>query len=145
MIGLSTNNPSPIKKIAAIDLGTNSFHVVVVEIMSDGSFRRIGSDDEITVDVRVICASQKDLAELCEQSLFREDLFHRLNVLTLTIPPLRSCKEGIPELAHHFIDRACTQIAGLGGMRDEVRKAESRIDTGIGPSESLAIIVDHQR
>ncbi|MBL6916061.1 MAG: hypothetical protein ISR37_00445, partial [Balneolaceae bacterium] len=49
MIGLSTNNPSPIKKIAAIDLGTNSFHVVVVEIMSDGSFRRIDDLKEMVV------------------------------------------------------------------------------------------------
>ncbi|OOV86789.1 sigma-54-dependent transcriptional regulator [Oceanospirillum linum] len=94
------------------EVGEMSPHLQVklLRFLQDGSFRRIGSEDEIQVDVRVICSSQKDLAELCDQNLFREDLFHRLNVLTLLIPPLRSCKEGIVTLARHFIDRACTQI-----------------------------------
>jgi transcriptional regulator of aroF, aroG, tyrA and aromatic amino acid transport len=94
------------------EVGEMSPHLQVklLRFLQDGSFRRVGSEDEIQVDVRVICSTQKDLAELCEQNLFREDLFHRLNVLTLVIPPLRSCKEGIIDLANHFINRACTQI-----------------------------------
>jgi len=94
------------------EVGEMSPHLQVklLRFLQDGNFRRVGSEDEIQVYVRVICSTQKDLAELCEQNLFREDLFHRLNVLTLAIPPLRSCKEGITELANHFINRACTQI-----------------------------------
>ncbi|OPX57124.1 transcriptional regulator of aroF, aroG, tyrA and aromatic amino acid transport [Oceanospirillum multiglobuliferum] len=94
------------------EVGEMSPHLQVklLRFLQDGCFRRVGSDDEIQVDVRVICATQKDLSELCEQGVFREDLFHRLNVLALTIPPLRNCKEGIISLAAHFIDRACQQI-----------------------------------
>lgn len=94
------------------EVGEMSPHLQVklLRFLQDGCFRRVGSEEEIQVDVRVVCSSQKDLAELCEQNIFRVDLFHRLNVLTLEIPPLRNCKEGIPDLANHFIDRACTQI-----------------------------------
>merc|ERR1712100_996660 len=95
--------------------------VKLLRFLQDGRFRRVGSDDEIQVDVRVICSTQKDLSELCDQGGFREDLFHRLNVLTLSIPALRNCKEGIIELANRFIDRACQQIGcELPAMTSEV-------------------------
>lgn len=94
------------------EVGEMSPHLQVklLRFLQDGRFRRVGSDDEIQVDVRVICSAQKELSELCETGAFRQDLFHRLNVLTLVIPPLRNCKEGILDLALRFIDRACYHI-----------------------------------
>lgn len=86
----------------------------LLAFLQDGRFYRLGSDEELQADVRIICSSQQDLAALCQQKLFRDDLFHRLSVLTLNIPPLRQCKEGIIPLAERFIQRACTQIGTSG-------------------------------
>ncbi|MFM9269129.1 sigma-54-dependent transcriptional regulator [Halomonas elongata] len=84
--------------------------VKLLRFLQDGGFRRVGSDDETYLDVRVICATQQDLPSLCGEGRFRQDLYHRLNVLTLTVPPLRDCLDGIEALAGHFIDRAARQI-----------------------------------
>ena len=105
------------------EVGEMSPHLQVklLRFLQDGRFRRVGSDDEIQVDVRIICSTQKNLSELCDQGGFREDLFHRLNVLALSIPALRNCKDGIIDLANRFIDRACQQIGcELPAMSDEV-------------------------
>ncbi|MDP1412101.1 sigma 54-interacting transcriptional regulator, partial [Klebsiella pneumoniae] len=59
----------------------------------DGTFGRVGEDHEVHVEVRVICATQKNLIELVQTGLFREDLSYRLNVLTLSLPPLRACPQ----------------------------------------------------
>lgn len=60
----------------------------LLRFLNDGTFRRVGEDHEVHVDVRVICATQKNLVELVQKGLFREDLYYRLNVLTLNLPPL---------------------------------------------------------
>lgn len=82
----------------------------LLRFLNDGSFRRVGADQEIHVDVRVICTSQKPLASLVEEGKMREDLFHRLNVLTLTLPPLREREGDLPLLADHFISTICQQL-----------------------------------
>jgi len=82
----------------------------LLRFLQDGGFRRVGSDEEVYLDVRVICATQVDLSELCAKSEFRQDLYHRLNVLSLHIPPLRDCLDGLQPLALHFIDQASRQI-----------------------------------
>ena len=84
--------------------------VKLLRFLQDGGFRRVGSDQETWLDVRVICATQQDLPRLCAEGGFRQDLYHRLNVLSLTVPPLRDCRDGIPGLADHFIDLAARQI-----------------------------------
>ncbi|SEM93897.1 sigma-54-dependent transcriptional regulator [Halomonas caseinilytica] len=84
--------------------------VKLLRFLQDGGFRRVGSDEETYLDVRVICATQQDLPSLCSAGRFRQDLYHRLNVLTLTVPPLRDCLDGIEALAGHFVDRAARQI-----------------------------------
>ena len=76
----------------------------LLRFLQDGGFRRVGSDEEVYLDVRVICATQVDLSELCAKGEFRQDLYHRLNVLSLHIPPLRDCLDGLQPLALHFID-----------------------------------------
>ncbi|QLD32908.1 sigma 54-interacting transcriptional regulator [Mannheimia varigena] len=82
----------------------------LLRFLNDGSFRRVGEDKEIQVDVRVICTSQKPLAQLVAEGKVREDLYHRLNVLTLNLPPLRERKEDIPLLADHFIAQVSEQL-----------------------------------
>ena len=82
----------------------------LLRFLNDGSFRRVGEDKEISVDVRVICTSQKPLAQLVEEGSLREDLYYRLNVLTLTLPPLRERMENLPLLVDHFISMICQQL-----------------------------------
>jgi transcriptional regulator of aroF, aroG, tyrA and aromatic amino acid transport len=82
----------------------------LVRFLHDGNYRRVGCEQEIWVDVRVICSSQKDLFELVEKGEFRQDLFYRLNVLTIMIPPLRDRKQDILPLAQHFIHQYAQQL-----------------------------------
>lgn len=82
----------------------------LLRYLQDGCFRRVGSDEEVYLDVRVICATQVDLSELCSRGEFRQDLYHRLNVLSLHIPPLRECLDGLAPLVEHFLDQASRQI-----------------------------------
>ncbi|MFC2974243.1 sigma-54-dependent transcriptional regulator [Azotobacter bryophylli] len=82
----------------------------LLRFLQDGSFRQVGSDEEVRLDVRVICATQRDLSLLCARGEFREDLYHRLNVLSLQVPPLRECLDGLEALAGHFLDQASRQI-----------------------------------
>ncbi|MDR0807148.1 MAG: transcriptional regulator TyrR [Enterobacteriaceae bacterium] len=82
----------------------------LLRFLNDGTFRRVGEDKEVYVDVRVICATQKSLFNLVSQGLFREDLYYRLNVLTLTIPPLRERIPDIMPLTEQFITLFADQL-----------------------------------
>lgn len=82
----------------------------LLRFLNDGSFRRLGEDREIQVDVRVICTSQQPLAQLVAEGKIREDLYHRLNVLCLNLPPLRERLDDIPLLAAHFIRQISRQL-----------------------------------
>lgn len=77
----------------------------LLRFLNDGTFRRVGEDHEVHVDVRVICATQKNLIELVQKGLFREDLYYRLNVLTLSLPPLRERPQDIIPLTELFVAR----------------------------------------
>lgn len=83
--------------------------IKLLRFLNDGTFRRVGEEREVNVDVRIICATQKNLWELVQKGLFREDLYYRLNVLTLTLPPLRERKADIMPLAMHFINQYCIE------------------------------------
>ncbi len=85
----------------------------LLRFLNDGSFRRVGEDKEIQVDVRVICTSQKPLSVLVSEGKVREDLYHRLNVLTLSLPPLRERQGDLALLTDYFI----TQISQQLGIR----------------------------
>lgn len=82
----------------------------LLRFLNDGSFRRVGEDKEIQVDVRVICTSQKPLASLVASGKLREDLFHRLNVLSLTLPPLRERQGDLPLLMEYFVHQISKQL-----------------------------------
>jgi two-component system response regulator AtoC len=75
----------------------------LLRFLDSGEFRRVGGNKTLSVDVRVIAATNKDLATLIKAGSFREDLYYRLNVINITIPPLRERKADIAELARHFL------------------------------------------
>ena len=75
----------------------------LLRVLAEGEFYRVGGHQPVKVDVRVIAATHQDLEKRVEEGGFREDLFHRLNVIRLQLPSLRERKEDIPELANHFL------------------------------------------
>ncbi|MCU5775636.1 transcriptional regulator TyrR [Erwiniaceae bacterium BAC15a-03b] len=77
----------------------------LLRFLNDGTFRRVGEEHEVHVDVRVICATQKNLTEMVHRGEFREDLFYRLNVLTINLPPLRDRPQDILPLTEMFVAR----------------------------------------
>ncbi|KPK34643.1 MAG: Fis family transcriptional regulator [Nitrospira bacterium SG8_35_1] len=77
----------------------------LLRVIEDGSFRRVGGVSDLRVDVRIISATNKNLQELIEDKQFREDLYFRLNVLSVKIPPLRDRRDDIPLLVNHFIKK----------------------------------------
>jgi two-component system response regulator AtoC len=79
--------------------------VKLLRVLQDGEIRRVGESKSIQVNVRIIAATVKDLAREVNEGRFRDDLFYRLNVLHLSIPPLRERKEDIPLLVQHFINK----------------------------------------
>jgi DNA-binding NtrC family response regulator len=84
--------------------------VELLRVLETKSFVRVGGNKEITSDFRVICASNRDLKSMVEKGLFREDLYYRLNVVNIHIPPLRERAEDIPQLVDHFIGKYCTSM-----------------------------------
>lgn len=82
-----------------------SIQVKLLHVLQDRQFERLGGTKTLKVDVRVIAATNQDLRAALEQGTFREDLYYRLNVVPISIPPLRERKEEIPYLADYFIDR----------------------------------------
>ena len=83
----------------------------LLRFMDSGEFRRVGGTRTLTVDVRVIAATNKDLATLIKTKDFREDLFYRLNVISITVPPLRERKEDLPGLARHFLAKYAKKLS----------------------------------
>jgi DNA-binding NtrC family response regulator len=75
----------------------------LLRVIQDGEFERLGSPRTIKVDVRIVAATNRNLEQEIRNNLFREDLFYRLNVFPITLPPLRHRKEDIPELVNHFV------------------------------------------
>ncbi|RZA28182.1 MAG: Fis family transcriptional regulator, partial [Proteobacteria bacterium] len=82
----------------------------LLRFLNDGSFRRVGGDREVKVNVRILSATHRNLEQMVAEGAFREDLFYRLNVLNLNVPPLRERGEDILLLARYFMQQACTQI-----------------------------------
>ncbi len=87
-----------------------SVQVKLLRILQEREFERLGSNKTRHIDVRVLAATNVDLREALEQGNFREDLYYRLNVLPITVPPLRERKEDIPFLAKHFVKKLAQDL-----------------------------------
>ncbi|HET7712444.1 MAG TPA: sigma-54 dependent transcriptional regulator [Thermoanaerobaculia bacterium] len=86
---------------------TLAVQIKLLRVLQDRVVRRVGSNVESTVDVRVIAATNRDLSESIQKGTFREDLFYRINVIPIELPPLRHRREDIPLLVEHFISKYC--------------------------------------
>ncbi|WP_370980355.1 nitrogen regulation protein NR(I) [Agaribacterium sp. ZY112] len=93
----------------------------LLRVLADGEFYRVGGHTPVKVDVRIIAATHQDLEGLVEKNQFREDLFHRLNVIRIHLPKLANRREDIPRLAQHFLHRAAAEL----GVEPKILTAES--------------------
>jgi two-component system nitrogen regulation response regulator GlnG len=84
----------------------------LLRVLQEGEYTTVGGRTPIRADVRIVAATHRDLTQLIRKGLFREDLYYRLNVVPIRLPPLRERSEDIPELVRHFLDRASEE--GLG-------------------------------
>ena len=117
----------------------------ILRVLQEGEFERVGGTRTIRVDVRIVAATNQDLAQMVKERRFREDLFYRLNVITVNVPPLRERREDIRVLAQHFLRvYAAKNNRKLEGFTDEalrrleayawpgnVRELENVIERGV--------------
>jgi len=94
----------------------------LLRVLAEGEFYRVGGQTPIRVDVRVIAATHQNLQERAQRALFREDLYHRLNVIRIELPPLRARAEDIPELLDHYLRVAALEL----GVEPKVFTAEAK-------------------
>src|SRR6476660_7699293 len=101
------------------EVGTMSagLEMQLLRVLQEREFERVGDSHTIKVDVRVIAATNSDLRRMVADGVFREDLYYRLNVIPVQIPPLRDHKEDIPLLVQHFLDKFRPDAAGGHGPR----------------------------
>ena len=95
--------------------------VKLLRALQERKIRRVGGTEEIPIDVRIISATNQDLKKKIKEGSFREDLYYRLNVLSLEMPPLRERKEDIPLLVNHFLQKYCQKLGrGMKRVAPEV-------------------------
>mgnify|MGYP001583039320 CR=1 FL=1 len=130
--------------------------VKLLRVLQERNFERVGGEETLRVDVRIICATKKDLLELVKEGYFREDLFYRLNVVQIHIPPLRERREDIPLLINYFLKKFVSQYEdALPDISQEtmnvliaydwpgnVRELENVIEHAVAFSKSKGISLD---
>src|SRR5438270_916549 len=119
------------------EIGTIGLDIQVklLRVLQDREFMPVGSNDTVRVDVRLIAATNADLRKLVDEGKFREDLYYRLNVINLALPPLRERKEDIPLLIDHFFTRYCKE-------NEKFLNSEGRSVLKFEP-EAVQILVEH--
>ncbi|QLE86023.1 MULTISPECIES: transcriptional regulator TyrR [Shewanella] len=90
---------------------SRSAQVKLLRLLQDGTYRRVGGDEEVQADVRIICSTQKNLAELCQTGDFREDLYYRIHVLSFHMPSLRDRKVDVIPLTEMFLEHYSQQLS----------------------------------
>jgi len=140
------------------EIGDMPLHlqVKILHVLQNMKFERVGGTKTVMVDVRVIAATNKDLEEMIAQGTFREDLYYRLSVIPLTIPPLRERKDDIKVLMHHFLNKYNTfmnrSITGFSkeveniyrnySWQGNVRELENAIEYGVNMAFDDIIGID---
>lgn len=108
---------------------TPTVQVKLLRFLQEREFQRVGGERTLKADVRIVCATHQDLESRVKEGVFREDLFYRIHVVTLKIPPLRERKEDIPVLVDHFIQRyARENQKNVQGVSREARDRLMRYD-----------------
>ena len=138
---------------------TAVFQAKLLRVLQEGEIKRVGGNQPIKIDARVISATNKDLTELVKAKAFRQDLYYRLAVLPLSLPPLRDRQEDIPLLVQHFVAASCkrhrqpirqvlpdgmqalTQASWPGNVRELQHYIERAVVTTTGPELSCNDIV----
>ncbi len=104
---LANNSTLFLDEISELPINTQA---KLLQVLQDGKFERVGGAETIKTDVRIIAATNKDLARLVKEYKFREDLYYRLNIFPVAVPPLRERTEDIPLLGKHFMDKFCAKL-----------------------------------
>ncbi len=104
---------------------TPTMQVKLLRVLQERSVRPVGGTSEIPIDVRVIAATNKDLDNAVQSGDFREDLYYRLNVIPIHVPPLRARRDDIPMLANHFMKKYAAKKCAEGGARPDAQQIHS--------------------
>ena len=136
-----------------------TFQAKLLRVLQEGEIKRVGGNQPVKVDARVISATNKDLAELVKSKQFRQDLYYRLAVLPLVLPPLRDRREDVPLLVEHFVRQSChrhrqpvrhvsidvmhalSEAAWPGNVRELQHYVERAVVTTVGPDLTCGDIV----
>ena len=102
-----------------------TMQVKLLRVLQEGTFMPVGSTEQRKVDVRIVAATNKNLKEMVEQGTFREDLYYRLNVINIRVPPMRERKEDIPILAEYFLQKT-SEVTG-GQKRTLTKRALEKL------------------
>jgi len=135
---------------------TPMVQVKLLRVLQDRRFRRLGGLDEIEADIRIIAATNQDLVKLVAESKFREDLFYRINVIPIHLPPLRDRREDIPLLADHFLARYREQmgkhVTGISGEAmalltayrwpGNIRELENVVERAVALEQTPVVLPD---
>jgi two-component system, NtrC family, response regulator PilR len=130
--------------------------VKLLRVLQERRFRRVGGLEELTADIRVIAATNQDRAKAVAEGRFREDLFYRINVIPIALPPLRERREDIPLLAEHFLAKYSEQMAKqISGVSQEamdlllnhdwpgnIRELENALERAVALETTPAILPD---
>ena len=133
---------------------TQAMQVKLLRVLQDRRFRRLGGTEEVQADIRIITATNQDLPRLVDEGKFREDLFYRINVLSIQLPALRDRVEDIPLLAEHFRAHFASQMGkdvrtiSAGAMellqrhtwRGNVRELQNAIERAVALEQTAAIL-----
>jgi two-component system response regulator PilR (NtrC family) len=130
--------------------------VKLLRVLQERRFRRLGGTEEVEADIRIIAATNRDLAKMVAEGTFREDLYYRINVIPIRLPSLRERVEDIPLLAEHFVSRFAAQmgkpIAGVSGAAmaclqahawpGNIRELENAMERAVALERSPSILVE---
>lgn len=129
----------------------------LLRVLQDKTFEKVGGSTPIRVDVRIIAATSKNLEELIEKGTFREDLYYRINVVPIHVPPLRERREDIPILARHFMEKFANKVSNRVtsispealdlmmeyNWRGNVRELENAIERAMVLADGDTILPEH--